>query len=74
MNEVQLFWRALNELSLENKHWRKNVSIYRTWDDYQRQWWINRIKAQAVKEVPVAAQLITKVIELRLRGENENRP
>lgn len=74
MNEVQLFWRALNELSLENKHWRKNVSIYRTWDDYQRQWWINRIKAQAVKEVPVAEQLIAKVIELRLRGENENLP
>lgn len=74
MSEIQLFWRALNELYLENKYWRKNISVYRAWDDYQRQWWVNRVKAQAVKEVPVAVQLITKVIELRLRGENGNQP
>ena len=72
MSEIQLFWRALNELCLEDKHWRRNVSIYHTWDEYQRQWWINRIKAQAAKEVPVAVRLIAKVIELRLRGENGN--
>lgn len=68
--EEQLVWRALNELAKEDSSWARNVSIYRTWTHDQRLWYIERIKVQAKREVPAAVKIITKTIELRLRGAN----
>lgn len=68
--EEQLVWRALNELAKEDSSWARNVSIYRTWSHDQRLWYIERIKVQAKHEIPAAVKLITKVVELRLRGAN----
>jgi len=70
MNEIKLFYTALNQLARENELWRKNLSIFTAWPDETREWWIKRIKQQAQKDVPIAVTLMAKVIEIRLGGTN----
>jgi urease accessory protein UreF len=72
MDEVKLFYTALNQLARENELWRKNYSIFAAWPDETREWWIKRIKQQAQKDVPIAVTLMAKVVEIRLGGINGN--
>ena len=70
MDEIKLFYTALNQLARKNEFWRKNYTIFAAWPDETREWWIKRIKQQAQKDVPVAVTLMAKVIEIRLGGTN----
>lgn len=74
MDELKLFREALFELQAEHQRWTKNLNIFLAWDSYQQEWWIARIKVQATKGIPVAEQVMGKIIEIRLRGANGNQP
>lgn len=74
MDELTLFRKALFELLDENEKWIKNVNIFLSWNTHQQEWWIKRIKDQASKGIPVAEQVMRKVVEIRLRGSNGFQP
>jgi len=71
-NEIEHCYQALGELTRSNRSWTKNYNLFISWTDEQRQWWINQLKRQREAQVPVAIELITKMIEIRLGGINGN--
>lgn len=71
-NEITYCYQALGELARSNHRWEKNYRLFISWTEEQRQWWINQLKRQREAQVPVAIELTTKMIEIRLRGANGN--
>jgi len=65
-DEIELVWRALQQLSNEQDIWHKNLVMYRRMDRGPRIWWWRAAKKQAELGVPAMQTLLTRVITLRI--------
>ena len=60
------FVRALAELAREKDAWHKNLMIFSRWDGTRKLKYMAYIEKQAQHGLPMAEELIAKVVELRL--------
>lgn len=63
---IAIYDNALKQLAIEYRKWGSNHYRYRYWTTAQRLKWIDHIEAKAVDGLPMAQEIVTKVIALRM--------
>ena len=66
--ELNLVCKALDQLSDNASIWNRNESIFLRMDAQARACWWRLAKVQAERGAPAMVTLLSKVIELRLKG------
>lgn len=66
--ETSLVRDALRQLADADDIWWRNYSVFRGMDPDARARWWRLAKVQAERGAPAMVALLTKVIELRLKG------
>lgn len=67
--KLALYMHALRTLAGKQQCWKSNAHVFALWDYKRRLQFITHIEIMATKKLPMALQLIAKVIELRLTGK-----
>ena len=67
-NRHSLFYDAIRELILRNPAYVSNRKMFAKWDDHKREWWCRSIELKAQQGLPMAVEIMTEVIALRMKG------
>ena len=66
--KAALYTKALVALSAEHRRWESNLTVFRGWDLNRRMKWIADIERAAKLELPMAEELMTRALAIRMGG------
>ena len=64
--KAQLYRQALRHLWVDNARWNSNKEKFDAWDTDTQLWWIRSIEKSAAEGLPMAVELVTKALEIRM--------
>ncbi len=68
MGKILLYSKALVQLATEQRIWVSNQRAFSRWEPKQQTRWIKHIEQQAQAGLPMAEELMTRALAIRMGG------